>query len=689
MRIITRRKQNSSFYITLDEERYYFPGDCIRGKVTLHLQKPCKTASIRVCLWGKVATLIKDRKEEFPLFQKEIMAFQLPGGKSTVLEPRIHSYPFEFIIPTDLSLPSFMEQSDYPEGSITYAIQAIHDRPFVADILAQKAQLHIPLLEKIDVMSQQYQFAQEANAHCMFDHIPAEDGQNAYSIEHSMQAAVNAMIPRIAYVRGETIPVNVSIHHIYPFSRVGGLTISLCRAALFANGSKTYITPEIPVKTIKCDINVTDPRTLTQNICEQLLVPSTTPPTIDSNGRLLQVQYKIVITAELSDMNRSSLLSKLKNGNNEPHSPLHIATLHLPVKLGTLPFASMPIDPEEFGDDITEAENQSQVSEGSTIVFGIEKSMSRKSSISVPNIDLKRIMSRSDSINSYSSITSTASRQSWRSAPSGLSRNTSSTSTNSTPLRSHNGDPVPLYIMKELPTSPITTTSLPCDNTPVFELQEMDMSIPNMTLQPLQKALSDLSMEENSYILTPITTSPTDISASRRETWPSIDVQARSSIPPATPPHSTNTREPAVSLRSADSVRSTASEGRRKPFTTIFRDELSSDDEDAASYDTHLSSTTTLVDQNHVAPSSNSSSRNTRSTSEPALNFGNGPSPLSRRPLSNFTPFQGASHSDSESEASEASSDDESDADDPVVILSKQRKAAAKANKKRFMTIQR
>ncbi|CAM0139697.1 unnamed protein product [Umbelopsis sp. WA50703] len=592
----------------------------------------------------------------------------MPGGKSTVLEARIHSYPFEFIIPTDLSLPSFME-NDYPEGSITYAIQAIHDRPFVADILAQKAQLHIPLLEKIDVMSQQYQFAQEASAHCVFDNISAEDGQNIYPSEHSMRATVNAMIPRIAYVRG-------------------GLTISLCRAALFANGSKTYITPEIPVKTIKCDINVTDPRTLTQNICEQLLVPSTTPPTIDNNGRLLQVQYKIVIAAELSDMNRSSLLSKLKNGNNDAHSPLHIATLNLPVKLGTLPFASMPIDPEEFGDNTTEVDTQSEVSEGSTIVFGIEKSISRHSSISVPNIDLKRIMTRSDSINSYSSITSSASHKSWRSAPSGLSRNTSSTSTNSTPFRLLKDDTVPLYVMKELPTPPVTSTSLPFDNTPVFELQEIDSSIPHMTLQPLDSSMFDLSMEDNNYILTPVTTSPTDISSSRRETWPSIDAQTRTRSPPATPIHSANTRETANSLRSTNSLRSNTSDGRRKPFTTIFRDELSSDDEDNASYDTQLSSTTTLVDHHHELPGT-SFSRNARSTSAPMPGFANGPSSLSRRPLSNFTPFQGASDSDSGPEESEQSSDDDSDADDPVVILSKQRKAAAKANKKRFMTIQR
>jgi hypothetical protein len=118
-------------------------------------------------------------------------------------------------------MPKYLciNQNDYPEGSITYAIQAIHDRPFVADILAQKAQLHIPLLEKIDVMSQQYQFAQEASAHCVFDNISAEDGQNTYPSEHSMRATVNAMIPRIAYVRGKlrnsTLFINDRQSNIY------------------------------------------------------------------------------------------------------------------------------------------------------------------------------------------------------------------------------------------------------------------------------------------------------------------------------------------------------------------------------------------------------------------------------------------------------------------------------------------
>lgn len=436
------------------------------------------------------------------------------------------------------------------------------------------------------------------------------------------------------------------------------------------------MSPEEPVKTIKCDININDPSSLTQTLCEQLLIPSTTPPTIDSNGRLLQVQYKVVVTAELSDMVKTSLLSKLKTGNTEVQSPMHIATLHLPVKLGTLPFASMPIDPEEFAD---ETDTQSQVSEGSTIVFGIEKAISRQSSISVPTMDLKRIIARSDSITSYSSLSSSHSRQSWMSAPSGLSRNTSSTSTSSNFVKSVVDDSVPLFIMKEL-----STPSMPSRDSnagieaPIYELHEIHPDIPNMILQPLDIAMHDLSLNQNhasSFVLSPVVASPTSMPVSRRETWPSAEANNRPSVKPPMP-----------SNGSSGSVRTVTSDGRKKPFTTIFKDELSSDD-DQASYDTQLSSPETMV--SHGEGTSFAGNIHGRSASTPVHMTGeNDRAYGSRRPLANFAPFHGASDSESDEAESDLSSED-SDADDPVVILSRQRRMATKANKKRFMTIQR
>jgi hypothetical protein len=69
--------------------------------------------------------------------------------------------------------------------------------------LAQKAQLHIPLLEHIDVTAQEYQVPQEAAAYCGFDNVLPEEFKRQLAPDAGMQATVKATIPRIAYVRGK------------------------------------------------------------------------------------------------------------------------------------------------------------------------------------------------------------------------------------------------------------------------------------------------------------------------------------------------------------------------------------------------------------------------------------------------------------------------------------------------------
>jgi hypothetical protein len=454
------------------------------------------------------------------------------------------------------------------------------------------------------------------------------------------------------------------------------------------------VSPEEPVKTIKCDINVTSANNLTQTICEQILIPPTTPPTIDSNGRLMQVQYKIVVTAELSDVTKNSLLSKLKTGNTDMQSSLHVASLHLPIKLGTVPFASMPIDPEEFADDV---DSQSQTSEGSTIVFGIERAISRQSSVSVPNMDLKHIIARSDSITSYSSMSSS---RSWMSAPGGLSRNTSSTSTSSNFVPTFHDDSVPLYIMKELPSSTPSTGDTFGSDAPVYELQEILPNIPDMVLQPLDIGMHELSINNshrNSIVLSPITSSPVSMPNPHKESWPRGESDGQPSRPPMPSPHRESwsrgepdgqpLRPPMPTMSFSHSSQTVTNSTRKKPFTTIFRDELS-DDDDQASYYTQVSSADTLVNNDGEASTFSENGMSTNTSSTMVNNNMPQPPSDSRRPLANFIPFQGASDSESSDVADDMSSED-SDADDPVVILSRQRKAAARSNQKRFMTIHR
>lgn len=69
--------------------------------------------------------------------------------------------------------------------------------------MAQKAQLHLPLLEKIDVTSQQFQIPQETEGYCHFDDVLPNDFKRQLAPDAGMRATIKATIPRIAYVRGK------------------------------------------------------------------------------------------------------------------------------------------------------------------------------------------------------------------------------------------------------------------------------------------------------------------------------------------------------------------------------------------------------------------------------------------------------------------------------------------------------
>lgn len=114
------------FYIDLLESRFFFPGDTIKGNqwcerkgrmitqtveyigaVVLNLEKPTKTNHIRVTLTGDV---LADGLTVQVLQKSWFLASSpLNDGKSHILEPQTHRFPFEFMIPNDsdaIKLPS-------------------------------------------------------------------------------------------------------------------------------------------------------------------------------------------------------------------------------------------------------------------------------------------------------------------------------------------------------------------------------------------------------------------------------------------------------------------------------------------------------------------------------------------------------------------------------------------------------
>lgn len=90
----------------------------------MHLQKPVRTHNVHVNFTGEICTFTKD-KDVQNLFRNsytctlptpphhddngDLIDESKRSKGPIVLEAKLHTFPFEFVIPDDLTLPSYME----------------------------------------------------------------------------------------------------------------------------------------------------------------------------------------------------------------------------------------------------------------------------------------------------------------------------------------------------------------------------------------------------------------------------------------------------------------------------------------------------------------------------------------------------------------------------------------------------
>ena len=136
------KQSKISFDIQLDQQKYYFRGDVIEGRIFLQSPKPIKVKNIRLQWLGRVRVQLEPTlRDERELF-KETTLMELPETESAADTARreavkraatmtigglflvpsmpskiahyveanmVYSYPFSFIIPENTILPSCTE----------------------------------------------------------------------------------------------------------------------------------------------------------------------------------------------------------------------------------------------------------------------------------------------------------------------------------------------------------------------------------------------------------------------------------------------------------------------------------------------------------------------------------------------------------------------------------------------------
>ncbi|KAL0074289.1 hypothetical protein J3Q64DRAFT_1852996 [Phycomyces blakesleeanus] len=325
----------SQTYIDIDlhNNRFYFPGDIVRGEVILDLAKPTKTQHIKLALTGDVQADSNSVK----LFTKTILLAEAPDNKKTYILPaKLHKFPFEIQIPTkqECDLPSSAETLKH--GTIRYYLLATHNKAALFGALSLQTKRSLAILEHIDVSLPHYNKTAEVTAILS----PA-------TTIHDHKVHMKASIPKTAIVRGDILPVTIEIKHFCVMSRKSAIKVQLIRRLHYGK-TKGNILEQISIKTNLLNINIKNPANFSQVCLANIFIPTKTPPTIDRCGRLISVEYFIRI---IVNMNERTI---------QPDNPKLFVFMELPVLIGTFPRPELFIDGEDDYDEEQEALEQAE-----------------------------------------------------------------------------------------------------------------------------------------------------------------------------------------------------------------------------------------------------------------------------------------------------------------------------------------
>ncbi|KAI8138812.1 hypothetical protein BJV82DRAFT_629924 [Fennellomyces sp. T-0311] len=387
----SRSKTGKTIDIVLDEEKFYFPGDPLRGSVIVHPKSPTKTTQIILRFTGQVVLSVKD-KETITLFQRTQNIRVSPDDKASVLEAKQHSFPFDLVVPKEL--PSTMEFAK--KAKVRYVLTAIHDRPMVPESFCPRAHYVVPILEYLNIESPQFK-------------IPQEKTTDAVA---SKRCQLKVSIPRTGFARGDIVTIKTVVTCAAALVVHNGLRVDLVRVADIRSGKHQFLKEDV-LKTSEHDLNIIGPYNFSQEVSCQMPIPTSTPPTIGYDGMTLRMYYFIRAKVRLTD-----IIEKPKT-----------VTTEVPIVIGTWPLADIPIDDDDDDSIMMSVSDMDEANEDAFRMSGDLTAFTLQSNArsSTPHISLtpKDTVDRSDSKSSKRSASSWHSNQSWDSQA--LSRNTSLT----------------------------------------------------------------------------------------------------------------------------------------------------------------------------------------------------------------------------------------------------------------------
>ncbi|KAI8372325.1 hypothetical protein EDC96DRAFT_500686 [Choanephora cucurbitarum] len=315
------KSKENEFYIELKQDRYYFPGEDISGDVVLDLKKATKTNNIKLVLEGKVEIGGRD----FTLFSKSDIIAQSPDGdKSYYLEAYTHRFPFRITIPSgkECHIPSTLEVGQLLK--VSYELTATYNKALFGftDLFSPSTSITINMLENVNVESVEFAGQQEFEKELMLS-------------GESDPVRVSTVIGKRAAVKGDIIPISITIEHIGVIVRDRAIRAQLLRSVYYGKNKSDLYGPKC-VCEATANIDIAGPTSFTKTFGLKLVIPPHAIPTVDESGKVFKIEYSVHISINLNEENPL-----------RPELDRNVVIFNAPFTVGTYPKLSFNIDDDD------------------------------------------------------------------------------------------------------------------------------------------------------------------------------------------------------------------------------------------------------------------------------------------------------------------------------------------------------
>lgn len=293
------------FYVEIeDPHRMYSPGATVSGRIVLLLGKKQKVSSVKVDVHGFVhiknlllsgrSGVTKDLcRSTIDLWSAEDATNSSAASASTsssnsdtpylFLPPGEHRFPFEFSLPASGLLSSLT----FERGNISYLVTGILKRPGRGAQTSPSQPLSVTVPLDVSLLPP-----------AKITRIAIDVTQRRRSAGPTSKVVVQLELPTKGYIRGEEIPVQLTIKHQWLVQNSAGIILTLVRIARLHGA-------DLDAQTFRKDLDqvvlplYTDPKTLVANVVGTLRVPPDSFPTM-RHKELVTFQYVLEMTMDVT-----------------------------------------------------------------------------------------------------------------------------------------------------------------------------------------------------------------------------------------------------------------------------------------------------------------------------------------------------------------------------------------------------